>query len=202
MSKIRQLAKSTRDAPLVVLSSVFEDCDQAVALKLSKVQSMKRTIRYIGQQTLAGPALPLTSSETVFPPELNKTFKGDQFLMYDSGPMEERIDIIATRRNLKFLSKRYADGTFRTVPLLFHQPYTVHGLRGNDLLPLVFGLLPDKAEKTYIKFLREIKNIELSCAPLSIAIDFEKVMMNACLKEFQNIEVNSCFSTLTNVPSE
>ena len=163
---------------------------------------MKRTIRYIGQKTLAGPALPLTSSETVFPPELTKTFKGDQFLMYDSGPMEERIVIIATRCNLKFLSKRYADGTFETVPLLFHLLYTVHGLRENDLLPLVLGLLPDKTEKTYIKFLREIKNIELSCAPLSIAIDFEKVMMNACLKEFQNIEVNGCFSTLTNVPSE
>ena len=40
MSKIRQLAKSTRYAPQVVLSSVLEDRDQAVAPKLPKVQSM------------------------------------------------------------------------------------------------------------------------------------------------------------------
>ena len=196
MSKIRHLAKTTQDAPQSVLSGVLEGCDRAVAPKLPKMQSMKRTIRYIRQQSLAGPALPSTSSEIVFPPELTKTFKGDQFLIYDSGPVEKRIVIFATRRNLQCLSQSshwYADGTFKTAPLLFHQLYTVHGLRENDSLPLVFGLLPDKTEETYIKFLQEIKNIEPSCAPLSVTIDFERAMMNACSKEFLNTELNGCF---------
>ena len=186
----------TRDASQVVLFSVLEDCNQAVAPKLPKVQSKKRTIRYIRQQTLAGSALPLTSSEMAFPRELTKTFKGDQFLIYDSGRIEKRIVIFATRRNLERLSKSrqwYANGTFKTVLLLFHQLYTVHRLRKNDSLPLVFGLLPDKTEETYTKFLQEIKNIEPSCAPLSIRIDFERAMMNACLKEVLNIEINGCF---------
>ena len=117
------------------------------------MQSRKRAIRYVREQTLAGPALPLTSSEMVFPPKLTKTFKGDQFLMYNSEPIEKCIVMFATCRNLECLSKSrlwYADGTFKTVSLLFHQLYTVHGLRENNLLPLVFGLLPDKTEETYI----------------------------------------------------
>ena len=114
---------------------------------------MKRTIRSIRQQTLAGPALPSTCSEIVFPPKLTITFKGDQFLMYDSGPVEKRIVIFATKRNLQCLSQSsrwYADGTFKTVLLLFHQLYTLHGLKQKGSLPLVFALLPDKTEETYI----------------------------------------------------
>ena len=101
-SKIRHLVKSTRDVPQLVVSSVLEDCDQAVAPKLPQVQSMKRIIRYITQQSLAGPALPLISGEIVFSPELTKTFKGDQIVIYDSGPIEKRIVIFATRRNLRW----------------------------------------------------------------------------------------------------
>ncbi|CAI9730238.1 Hypothetical predicted protein [Octopus vulgaris] len=41
VSKIRQLAKSTQDAPHSVVSSVPDDCDQAVGSKLPKMQSIK-----------------------------------------------------------------------------------------------------------------------------------------------------------------
>ncbi|CAI9727047.1 Hypothetical predicted protein [Octopus vulgaris] len=104
VSKIRQLGKSTQDAPHSVVSSVHDDCDQAVASKLPNMQSIKRTIRSIRQETLTGPALPSTCIEIVFPTELTKSFKGDQFLLYDSGPVEKRIVIFAIRRNLKCLS--------------------------------------------------------------------------------------------------
>ncbi|XP_076036661.1 uncharacterized protein LOC143022389 [Oratosquilla oratoria] len=167
----------------------------AVAPKLPKVQSIKRTIRSIRQPTV-GPVLPSTCNEIVFPPELTITFKGDQFLIYDSGPVEKRIIIFATGRNLLCLSQSshwYADGTFRNVPLLFHQLYTLHGLREKDSLPLVFGLLPDKTEETYITSLQQIRNIEPLCAPLSITIDFERAMMKPCLKEFPITLQNGCF---------
>ena len=70
VTKVRHLAKTTQDASQIVLSTVLEDCDQAVAPRLPKVQSMKRTIRNIRQQTLTGPALPSTCSDIVFPHEL------------------------------------------------------------------------------------------------------------------------------------
>ncbi|XP_068224462.1 uncharacterized protein [Palaemon carinicauda] len=200
VTKIRHLAKTTQDAPRSVLSNVLEDCDQAVAPKLSKVQSMKRTIRSIRQQTLAVPALPSTCSEIVFPPDLTIALKGDQFLMYDSGPVEKRKVIFATKRNLQCLSKSshwYADGTFKTVPFLFHQLNTFHGLKQKVSLPLLFALLPDKTEETYIDFLQQLKKLEPLCAPLSITIDFEKAMMKACLKEFPNTEQNGCFFHLS-----
>ena len=193
VTKIRHLAKTTQDASQTVLSSVLEDCGQAVAPRLPKVQSMKRTIRTVRQQTLSGPTLPSACSEIVFPPELTITFKGDQFLMYDSGQVEKRIVIFATKRNLQLLSQSnhwYADGTFKTVPLLFHK---LHGLKQKGSLPLVFALLPDKTEETYVTFLQQLKNLEPMCAPISVTIDFEKAMMKACLKEFPNTEQNGCF---------
>ena len=116
--------------------------------------------------------------------------------MYDSGPVEKRIVIFATKRNLQLISQSnhwYADGTFKTVPLLFHQLYTLHGLKQKGSLPLVFELLPDKTEETYITFLQELKNLEPMCAPISVTIDFEKAMMKACLKECPNTEQNYCF---------
>ncbi|XP_068205281.1 uncharacterized protein [Palaemon carinicauda] len=109
--------------------------------------------------------------------------------MYYSGPVEKRIVIFATKRNLQCLSQSshwYADGTSKTVRL-------IHGRKQKVSLPLLFALLPDKTEETYIDFLQQLKKLEPLCTPLSITIDFEKAMMKACLKEFPNTEQNGCF---------
>ena len=41
------------------------------------------------------------------------------------------------------------DGTFKCVPNLFGQLYTVHGEIGGYVVPLVFMLLPNKQAATY-----------------------------------------------------
>ena len=41
------------------------------------------------------------------------------------------------------------DGTFRCVPLLYKQFYTILGEVGGFVVPLVFCLLPNKTAETY-----------------------------------------------------
>ena len=74
----------------------------------------------------------------------------------------------------------FADGTFRTFPLLFHQLYTLHGLKENTSVPLSFALLPDKSKETYITLLQQIKVLDSSVNPLTITLDFEKSMIEIC----------------------
>jgi hypothetical protein len=59
--------------------------------------------------------------------------------------------LFASIANLKLLSKAnvwVADGTFKIVPRLFYQQYTVHGSVGDSkkVFPLVFGLMTGKSE--------------------------------------------------------
>ena len=57
---------------------------------------------------------------------------------------------------LSFASIWMADGTFKTVPSLFVQLYTIHGLVGGSypfrdghLLPCIYVLLPGKSSNLY-----------------------------------------------------
>ena len=92
------------------------------------------------------------------PPEYQQTAKGEQFLLYDSGPETQWILIFGTQSNLEMLRLSdfwLDDGTFKTAPPLFTQVYVVHTLRGGPqpmrdghLLPSLFVLLPNKTEAT------------------------------------------------------
>ena len=84
------------------------------------------------------------------PEEFTKTIKGELFLIYDSGPTNGRILIFATQSNLDILVRSehwYADGTFKTVSLIFGQLYTIHGLKSGNITPLLYALLPNKTEE-------------------------------------------------------
>ena len=68
----------------------------------------------------------------------------------------EGILIFTTSENLKWLHEaKYwlMDGTFKTVPTLFRQLYSIHALAGrNDtfrIVPLVYALMTKKSEELY-----------------------------------------------------
>jgi hypothetical protein len=55
-----------------------------------------------------------------------------------------------TRKNnfLKKCEDWYVDGTFSSAPQLFLQLYTIHGLKYGHVIPVIYGLPPNKAEST------------------------------------------------------
>lgn len=78
------------------------------------------------------------------------TAKGDAFLLHDSGAGDsDRLFIFATQQNLKCLAEAtawFADGTFKVTPGQFYQLYTVHAATNGIVVPMAYGLLPNKSE--------------------------------------------------------
>ncbi|KAK9736146.1 FLYWCH zinc finger domain [Popillia japonica] len=90
------------------------------------------------------------------------------------------ILIFFARRNLQLLSQSdhwYADGTFKTVPLLFNQLHTIHGLKKDASVPLVYALLPNRSKETYEHLLRQLTILQPVLSPRTITEDFEKPMI-------------------------
>ena len=135
---------------------------QNAAIKLPKIDSLKRTIRRQRQIINHAYPQPLTLADLVLPIEYQQTAKGDQFILYDSGQEHSNCFVIfGTHQNIEMLLSSQiwlADGTFKSAPVLFAQVYVIHSLRGGPnpledghLLPCLFVLLPNKTEAVYLR---------------------------------------------------
>jgi hypothetical protein len=87
----------------------------------------------------------------------------------------------------------FADGTFKVVPNLYNQLYTIHGIVNNTVIPAVFALLPSRNESTYIRLLTELKILEPNLAPDTIMTDFEVAAINAFGTAFPGAQQKGCF---------
>ena len=141
MEKVKEHAANSRDTPQYIVSCASADVSCAAAVKLPTVDNMKRTIRNTRARKNVGHALPNSSLDLDIPEEFATTNKVDSFLIYDSGPTNDRILIFATQKNLDILVQSehwYADGTFKTVPSIFGQLRAVSSFVG-ALGKMLFG---------------------------------------------------------------
>lgn len=196
LEKVRDDAQNTRDSAHYIISTASVRIDNSVSALLPSVDSMKRTIRNIRQRHVAGPVLPSTRQNIEFPEIYRMTESNQPFLLFDSGPVADRILIFSTQRNLHLLARStdwYSDGTFKTVPTIYEQLYTIHGLRNNVSIPLVYALLPNKSQRCYREFLSALKDLEASLNPSTVMIDFEQAMIGALDAEFPQTAKRGCF---------
>lgn len=196
MDRVRESSKTTNDTPQYIISSLSSTVCSSSAGRLPNVSSVRRTIRNIRATHNAAPAVPHSRQDLVIPDAYKQTSNGENFLQFDSGIAGSRILIFGTERSLNVLERSehwFMDGTFKTVPHLFAQLYTVHGLKENIAVPLVYVLLPDKTENTYTTMLREIKNLCRTAAPSTIMVDFEKAASNAVSTVFPETATRGCF---------
>ena len=77
----------------------------------------------------------------------------------------------------------FSDGTFSTAPKLFDQLYTFHAEFQGHMLPLVYSLLPNRTEDTYVRTLQYIQetchDLGFHFAPRTFQMDFERSAHNA-----------------------
>ncbi|CAB4420785.1 unnamed protein product [Rhizophagus irregularis] len=93
------------------------------------------------------------------------------------------------------------DGTFRTVPTLFHQMYTVHALVGGEsnsrVLPMVYILMTSRSKVIYERIFQELTDLAEEAgqmlAPPMIITDFEQAAINAAQVEFPGSVHKGCF---------
>ena len=87
---------------------------------------------------------------------------GEVFLQFDSGETDEsRLLIFATNQGLDDLmhaTHLAGDGTFKCVPKIYFQLFTLHIQIQNFSVPRLFALLPDKKEETYNRLLLKFWN--------------------------------------------
>lgn len=111
-----------------VIAKVSENLDAATAATLPRTKSLLQTIRRVRTNTNVE-RLATNLTDLVIAEKFTKV-KEEPFLLYDSGPGDDRILIFSTERNLRYLSAAdvmLMDGTFSIVPPMFEQLYTLQG---------------------------------------------------------------------------
>ena len=70
--------------------------------------------------------------------------------------------------------------------------YSIHGLVRGKTLPLVYGLVANKEQRTYEEYFRTVAQ-HIQNKPLFITIDFDKGAQNAFAAVFAQCEILGCF---------
>jgi hypothetical protein len=128
------------------------------------------------------------------------TQTNEDFLKKDSGPSQDRILIFSTDSHLDTLATSdhwFADGAFKSQPILFDQLFVIHALQmdGNNVtcVPLVYCLTPNRTTATYNKILGKLKELRPALAPISIMTDFERALLKAFSLCLPTVEQRGCF---------
>jgi len=83
--------------------------------------------------------------------------------LYDSGPRDDRMIMMGCAELLDGLARAdlwLADGTFKVVPNVFFQLYSIHFDFGSGIHPaVVYCLLTNKTSSTYNRVLVELQRL-------------------------------------------
>lgn len=123
----------------------------------------------------------------------------------DDGEVDSKILIFSTKtaqRTLKSFegtdAEFYGDGTFKCVPSGFYQLYSIHlniNTGNNDtvnIVPIIFCLLPDKSQQTYIRLFHLIKtHLEINFRRFKC--DYEIAQVQALQAVFSEIVISGCY---------
>lgn len=118
---------------------------------------------------------------------------------------DKSVIIFATDSSLRRLFSTtdwMADGTFKVVPALYLQLFTIFGNFYGLYTPLMFALLSDKKQKTYSKLFKALidrANDKFIDVPngVNIHLDFEVASSNAFMEWFPNGSVSRCLFHLS-----
>lgn len=129
------------------------------------------------------------------PESLKIDGKGNLFLRYDSGySNSDRIVIFSSEYKTHYFSKIDAlviDGTFRSAPQGFYQILVIHGCLFGRTFPLVYILMSNKTERSYLDAFNQCK-VLFQMNPKFIITDFEKALINSTSNSFNRSKSFGC----------
>ena len=191
-SKMTQLAAT----PRAVQGDVQRTLGDHVLMALPKKATLNRTLQRHRQRENAAngrsvlPPIP-TDRDFVFPD------KFAAMLLFDSGPGEDRLIILGSNSLLDGLARAdiwLADGTFKVVPSIFFQLYTIHFEFVPCINPVgLYCLLAKKNRATYNRLLLEIKRLIPGANPRKVLVDFEAAAMAAFAETFPAATITGCY---------
>jgi hypothetical protein len=161
VSNLKQRAGTSKDKPAQIIQSIY------VSMDINNAQSMPSKDAVRRQNVMSEP----TSLDSLnIPEELKHTLNGELFLINESEIENDKILLFTTLSNLRKLElAKYwiMDKTFKTIPTIFHQLYSIHAPVGHGtnlrILPLVFALLSSKSKECYIRMFQDLQDICKIC---------------------------------------
>ena len=199
---VKRRARETNDNPHRVIAEVSGKLSDVAKTLLLSEKSLKK----ICHRARPAPVNPTSLCDLIMDGNL-QTLGGKRFLLYDFGPGLDRILMFGTEENKNILSYStiwMADSTFKTVPSLCKQLYTIHELvggvypfRDGHLLPCIYVLLPGKSAFNYNKMWQIIKQLCPDSNPQYLLVDFEQAAINAFKKIWPMTYIKGCFFHLS-----
>ena len=149
------------------------------------------------------PPLPSSRAAIELGEAYTKTTNGQNFLLFNEGTTD-RILGFSTNELIIALcnaSTVFMDGTFRVVPEIFSQLYTLHGFYKDCMIPMAYFLLPNKDKDTYKRMFGLLKTHALSLGltfnPPGFQLDFESSALLAIKETFPSAHRKGCFFHFT-----
>lgn len=195
LASIRHRAENSQDNARTIIAQHLIAASNQVRSTIS-IPNISRNIRRRRQRRNAIPVLPQNTIDLQIPHDYQHLTDGTQFLIFDSGPGQNRTLIFSTNDDLQSLLQFpnwAADGTFSVVPNVFEQLYTIHIKLGFQYIPVIYILMTQRTEDAYAAAFQEILNICPNLAPTKIYTDYELAAINAFSRIFQGVIMKGCY---------
>lgn len=200
MSALKRRAENNNDKPAQIVQEIMSTTDPAIQPYLPKPASLKQTVKRIRKEEHREPS---SLTNLNIPPEFMKTLNGESFMISNSDVGSEKVLLFTTTANVRKLSEAsywIMDGTFKTVPTIFTQLYSIHAPVGPEersrILPLAYGLMSSKSLECYrilfqnLNDFADASNIVLK--PSFVISDYELAAINAVAEEFPETTNSGC----------
>ena len=144
-------ATNPNELPAQIVRRHVQASSSAVCLKLPEMDSLRKAVNRTQRQHL--PANPDSLDDIRDLPNEFATLDGRPWLIHDTGHghPERQLIFVSTEglRQLHGSSYWISDGTFRVVPRIFTQLYSIHADIQGKFFPCVYILMSSKSEATY-----------------------------------------------------
>lgn len=189
-ASVKQKASDSRATPAQIMEEVSNNVPQSCQSSLPTKTALRSIINR--KRKCDTPIQPTSLADIDIPINL-RTIDGEDFLIKDMDLNGDKILVFSTVSNIAHLHNSriwIMDGTFETVPRLFHQLYT-------KVMPLLYALMTSKSQKCYTALFHEIASFAVENGfelnPSIVLSDFERAPINAIKHQFPNAVTKGCF---------
>lgn len=197
---MKRKARETYDTPAQIIQVETNAVSSISQPSLPNNHALRQIIKRVRRKDIPIQPTSIDNIDVLLP---LRTINGHIFLAKDATFDNERILLFTTKSNVEHLKKSsywIMDGTFKTVPTLFRQLYTIHALVGTGenakILPLVYALMTSKTEECYTRLFENLNDFaaenELDLNPQFILTDFEQAAINASKREYPDSNCIGC----------
>ena len=198
---MKELAQISNDQLAQIISNVAATTLREIQPCLPRKQALRQQIKR-ARCVCNEEAEPNTLDDFQLPDEYYTRLSGMDFGK-NIKDRTEGILLFTTSENLKWLKEAkfwIMDGTFKTVPTLFRQLYSIHAPADGNvhfrIVSWVYALMSSKSEELYQRLFQELnewaEENQLELKPDFVLTDFEKAPVNAVQSEFPSTQSKDC----------